>query len=73
MHVDDRKINHEMVAEGNAWWYRKYAPKSTDLKEAETEARKEKRGLSLDKIRSAPWEYRRHAIVILPLDALGQP
>jgi endonuclease YncB( thermonuclease family) len=40
-----RNINLELVQEGWAWWYRKYAPKSKELAKAEAAARKAKRGL----------------------------
>jgi endonuclease YncB( thermonuclease family) len=59
VHLGNRNINLEMVREGWAWWYRRYAPKSKALEDAETEARKEKRGLWHDKNPEAPWEYRK--------------
>ena len=43
-----RNINLELVQEGWAWWYRKYAPKNKELAKAEAEARKAKRGLWAD-------------------------
>ena len=43
-----RNINLELVQEGWAWWYRKYAPKNNELAKAETAARKAKRGLWAD-------------------------
>jgi endonuclease YncB( thermonuclease family) len=57
--ANDRHINREMVADGFAWWYKKYAPKDRELEEAETEARKEGRGLWKDKDPVAPWEWRK--------------
>ena len=47
-----RNINLELVQEGWAWWYRKYAPKNKELAKAEAAARKAKRGLWADPNRS---------------------
>jgi len=59
VHLGARHINLEMVRDGWAWWYRTYAPKSKAIEEAETEARKEKRGLWHDTGPEPPWEYRK--------------
>ena len=59
MELGERNINLEMVAEGHAWWYRKYAPKDGKLKAAEVESCKERRGLWADAEPVAPWEWRR--------------
>ena len=53
-----RNINLELVQEGWAWWYRKYAPKNKELAKAEAEARKAKRGLWADPKPIPPWEWR---------------
>ena len=58
MYVDDRHINVEMVEEGVAWWYEKYAPNDRQLQQAEKKAREAKRGLWSDKAPVAPWEFR---------------
>ena len=42
--IDDRDINREMVAEGHAWVFGRIAP-DPDLVEAESAARRERRGL----------------------------
>src|SRR5205823_3500794 len=55
----ERNINIEMVRDGWAWWYRQYAPKSRALEGAETEARKERRGLWRDREPEPPWEFRK--------------
>ena len=48
----------ELVQEGWAWWYRKYAPKNKALAAAETAARKAKRGLWADAKPIPPWDWR---------------
>ena len=58
---DGRSLNYEMVRAGLAWWYRKYAPSDDKLKDLETEARKERRGLWADADPIAPWEWRKHS------------
>ncbi len=58
--LDDNKlINVEMVRIGWAWWYEKYAPDHKQLKQAEAEALKSRRGLWGLKERTPPWLYRR--------------
>jgi len=42
--IDDRDINREMVAEGHAWVFGGISP-DPDLVEAESAARRERRGL----------------------------
>ena len=56
--VDGKDINLEMVAEGMAWWYKRYAPKDTALEKAESAARADKLGLWAGKP-VEPWEWRR--------------
>ncbi len=41
---DGRNLNHEIVREGSAWWYRKYAPEDETLKQLEAEAGKRSAG-----------------------------
>jgi endonuclease YncB( thermonuclease family) len=55
-----RHLNAELVREGFAWWYRKYAQDEKHLEELEAEARKEKRGLWADEHPVPPWEWRKH-------------
>lgn len=56
--ADGRDVNHELVAAGMAWWYRKYAPNDMVLKDLEETAQKEKRGLWVDITPTAPWDFR---------------
>lgn len=51
-------LNRELVREGLAWWYKRYARKDKELKRLEKEARREKRGLWADKKPLAPWKWR---------------
>jgi hypothetical protein len=53
-----RNVNVELVREGWAWWYRKYAPKNKELAEAETAARKAKRDLWAGPKPIPPWDWR---------------
>ncbi len=59
VYLDDRHINREIVSEGAAWWYRKYAPKDRELERAETEARNDRRGLWKDDNPEPPWQWRK--------------
>ena len=55
---DGRNLNREIVKAGFAWWYRKYAPKDTELERLESKARQAKRGLWVDPHPVPPWEFR---------------
>lgn len=57
---DGRSLNMELVRAGLAWWYRKYAPRASQLRALEAEAREAKRGLWADPSPVPPWSYRRH-------------
>lgn len=54
-----RNINYEMVAEGNAWYYRDYAANEYELAKAEKEARYRRLGLWLGDNPREPWLYRK--------------
>lgn len=57
---DGRNLNHALVKNGYAWWYRKYAPGDATLKQLEFEARQAKIGIwSEPKTAIAPWDWRR--------------
>ncbi len=57
--VEGKNVNYEIVKNGFAWWYRKYAPDDTELEKVEEEARKKKRGLWQDENPIPPWEFRK--------------
>jgi endonuclease YncB( thermonuclease family) len=59
VYLKDRHINREMVTEGFAWWYQKYAPHNREMERSEREARKERRGLWRDEEPEPPWEFRK--------------
>jgi endonuclease YncB( thermonuclease family) len=55
---DAQTINHELVRQGMAWWYQKYAPHDRELERLELEARQAKRGLWAQPNPTPPWEWR---------------
>jgi endonuclease YncB( thermonuclease family) len=57
IYLGDRWINREMVAEGWAWWYRRYSS-SRELSAAEEHARFAKMGLWQYSAPEPPWEFR---------------
>lgn len=61
VYVGDRHINRELVAEGFAWHYVRYAPKDTELDSAEKAAREKKLGLWSHAAPVAPWDFRKPA------------
>lgn len=58
---DGSVLNHELTAAGLAWWYRRYAPGDTVLRDLEQEARTAERGLWARRQAIAPWDWRRGA------------
>ena len=56
--LDGCDLSRCLVASGNAWWYRKYAPNDKVLEILENEARNTKRGLWADPSPIPPWEFR---------------
>jgi len=54
-------VNSEMVKQGFAWVYRRYAPKNSPLYEIEREAVAAKRGLWVESAPVPPWEWRSRA------------
>ncbi len=56
---DGKSLNRELVRNGFAWWYKKYAPNDTVLEQLEKEAKENKRGLWSDDNPTPPWEFRR--------------
>jgi len=55
---DGRILNHLLVKEGMAWWYRKYAPSNSILEALEEEARRSKKGLWSRQDSMPPWDWR---------------
>jgi micrococcal nuclease len=56
---DGSLLNKELVRNGLAWWYRRYAPHEATLRELEDQARLMKQGLWADPHAMPPWEWRR--------------
>jgi endonuclease YncB( thermonuclease family) len=50
--------NAEQVRRGFAWVSTRYAPKDSPLYSVQTAARLERRGLWIDRVSMAPWEWR---------------
>lgn len=59
VYVDGKYLNHMIVAEGLAWWYKSYAGNERDLEQAEKEARASKKGLWSHPDPVEPWKFRR--------------
>jgi endonuclease YncB( thermonuclease family) len=57
--VDGRNVNQEMVAEGFAWWYERFAKHAKELAAAQEQAQSAGRGLWADKEPVPPWDWRR--------------
>lgn len=55
----DLYVNREMVQQGGAWHYTKYAPQDTGLAEAEKQARTKHTGLWSTTQPTPPWKWRR--------------
>jgi hypothetical protein len=55
---DGRSLNEELVRQGWAWWFRRYAPNDSVLAALEGEAREARRGLWADPKPIAPWDWR---------------
>ncbi len=57
--VGDAAVNLDQVRNGMAWWYEQYAPKATDLAQAQQQARAARKGLWVDPAPTPPWDFRR--------------
>ena len=56
---DGRILNEVLVAEGLAWWFRRYAPRDRRLESLEEQARDARKGLWVDPEPTPPWLWRR--------------
>jgi endonuclease YncB( thermonuclease family) len=56
---DGTHVNHTLVKNGWCWWYRKYAPRNTELARIEQNARETKRGLWMGPTHIPPWQWRK--------------
>jgi endonuclease YncB( thermonuclease family) len=57
--ADGDEVNIEMICDGHAWWYERYAKRASDYKQCQQDAQKSKRGLWADESPIAPWDWRR--------------
>ena len=57
--VDGESVNVRLVRGGWAWWYTRYSPDDTQLRDAQQEARQAGRGLWADPNPVPPWDWRR--------------
>ncbi len=58
---DGRSLNHELVRQGAAWWYRQYAPGDRELARLESQARGARRGLWSQPRPTPPWDWRKES------------
>ena len=60
IYVDGININETMVQTGNAWWYEKFDPKNTKVRDMQIKAKESKLGLWKNVNAIAPEEYRKN-------------
>ena len=56
--VQGGTLGELLVGDGLAWWYRRYAPRATDLERLQQQARNADRGLWSQRDPIAPWDWR---------------
>jgi micrococcal nuclease len=59
---DGTWLNHALVREGLAWWFRRYAARDKALAELEEKAREARRGLWAEAEPVPPWLWRKAAL-----------
>lgn len=52
------EVNLDMVCEGHAWWYQRYAEMAINYKQCQEDAQRDKRGLWAEESPVAPWDWR---------------
>ena len=57
--ADGDEVNLDMVCEGHAWWYQRYARMAINYKKCQENAQRDKRGLWAKEYPVAPWDWRR--------------
>jgi micrococcal nuclease len=68
---DGRSLNHELVSQGMAWWYREYAPDDRELARLEAGAKAARRGLWSVSGAVPPWDYREGVGLPVTAGAVG--
>jgi len=72
--ADGSDVNLEMVCDGNAWRYERYAKKASDYKQCQEDAQRNNRGLWANEDPVAPRDWRRIQLPQgLPLDYSPKP
>jgi endonuclease YncB( thermonuclease family) len=56
---DGTHVNHTLVKNGWCWWYRKYAPRNTELARLEKNARETNKGLWVGPTYITPCQWRK--------------
>ncbi len=56
---DGRSLNLELIRQGLAWWYQRYAPNCRACRQAQREAQRARRGLWAGENPLPPWQWRR--------------
>jgi micrococcal nuclease len=56
---DSLNVSLWMVKNGNAWWYKSYSKKRSDLEKAQAEAKEKKLGIWANSDPVAPWDFRK--------------
>ena len=72
--ADGSDVNLEMVCDGNAWRYERYAKKASDCKQCQEDAQRNNRGLWANEDPVAPRDWKRIQLPRgLPLDYSPKP
>jgi endonuclease YncB( thermonuclease family) len=72
--ADGSDVNLEMVCDGNAWRYERYAKKASDCKQCQEDAQRNNRGLWANEDPLVPRDWRRIQLPQgLPLDYSPKP
>ena len=61
--ADGDEINLDMVCDGHAWWYERYAKRALAYKQCQEDAQRNKRGLWAEGYPVAPWDWRRLKLI----------
>lgn len=56
--LNHRKVNHDLVAAGYAWWDSRDFPREVELERLQRGAQQERRGLWADPSPIPPWDFR---------------
>ncbi len=71
--AEGTNLNHCMVREGLAWWYKKYSHDDTTLSRLQNQARTGRRGLWIQSNPVPPWVYRHGKVNAFSPDQQANP